>query len=159
MLLNENIQILYKNDTTVTAKAGEAIILGDTASSQCVLGVTTAEINPGETGILETSGVFTFDEYDITNAGKYQPIYCYKVTGNKVRFTRSARDGFVYAGISLTDRATEGGPLVIALGYKCQVFKEVSSSGTPSPSGGGTNAMGDSSTVVDPSNSSEPGAM
>ena len=159
MLLNENIQIVYKNNTAITANAGDLIILGDTESYQGILGVATSEIKPGESGILETSGVFSFDENEVKNIGKYKPVYCYKVTGNKVRFSLTERDKFIYVGMTLTDRATEGGPLVVALGYKSPVYKAPASPSTSNPSGGGADVSSDTSTTVDPSSSSEPGAM
>lgn len=159
MLLNDSIQIAYKNDTNVTVNAGEAVILGDTALPYCILGVAVSDIKPGESGTLETSGIFSFDENDVKNVGQYQPVYCYKITGNKARFAVSPRDTFIYAGISLTNRAVVGGPLVLALGYNCPVYKAAASGSTSNPSGEEAGNMSDSSTTVDPSNSSEPGAM
>lgn len=159
MLLNESIQVFYKNNTTATVKAGELIIIGDVDTYECIIGVATSEIKPGESGILETSGIFSFDENDVKNIGIYKPVYGYKVTGNRVRFSQSGRDKFVYVGMSLTDRATEGGPLVLALGYKSPSYKETASQPTPNPSGSGAGATSDTTTVVEPSSSSEPGAM
>lgn len=159
MLLNDSIQIVYQNNTAATANAGEVIILGDTTTYNCIVGVATSEIKPGESGILETSGVFTIDENEIKNVGKFQPVYCYQISGNKARFTTTARDKFLYAGISLTNRATDGGPLVLALGYRSPAVKEATSPSTSTPSNGGAGAMSESSTTVDPSSSSEPGEM
>ena len=159
MLLNDSIQITYYNNTVVTVKAGELVVLGDTALPYCVLGVAVSEINPGESGTLETSGIFSFDENDIKNVGLYQPVYCYKITGNRARFAVSPSDTFVYAGMSLTNRAVVGGPLILALGYNTPVYKAAASGSTSTPSNGEAEEMGNSSTTVDPSNSSEPGTM
>lgn len=161
MLLNENIQVKFKNTGLIAVKAGEAVIAGQRTSHTAVFGVTVADVEPGETGLLETSGIFSFDESDVTSVALYQQVYCYNTAGtNKAKFSLTLQDGYVYAGISLTNRATEGGPLILAVGYNSPVYKaSASSSSTSSPSSGGAGAMSDSSTVVEPSNSSEPGAM
>lgn len=163
MLLNDRIQIKFKNTSTITIKAGEAIIDGQRTLGRAVLGVAVADVEPMGYGLLETSGIFSFDESNITNANLYQPVYAYNAGGvnkdNKARFTLTPQNDYVYAGISLTDRATEGGPLVLALGYNSQIYKVPESPSTSNPSNGGAGAMSDSSTTVDPSSSSEPGAM
>lgn len=160
MLLNTNIQVPFKNlSSKEVVKAGEAVIIGQRTQYKAVLGVAVADVEQQGEGLLETSGIFSFDESDVKNVSKYQQVYAYNPSGTaKAKFSLTLQDGYVYAGISLTNRATEGGPLVLALGYNSPVYK-AASGGTSSPSGGGAGAMSDSSTVVDPSSSSEPGAM
>ena len=163
MLLNDSIQIKFKNIATTTVKAGDAVIVGQRTLGKAVLGVVVADVKPMEDGLLETSGIFSFDENDIPKVDLYQQVYAYNAGGAnrdiKAKFTLTPQNDYIYAGISLTNRATEGGPLVLALGYKNQIYKTPASPSTSSPSGGGAGAMSDSSTTVDPSNSSEPGAM
>lgn len=159
MLLNENIQIPFRNIAATTVKAGSVIIMGQRTQYKAVLGVVVADVEPGASGLLETSGVFSFDESDVKTVGIYQQVYAYNTGGiNSVKFSLTPQDGYVYAGISLTNRTTEGGPLVLALGYNSPVYKAASGA-SAAPSGAEAGAMSDSSTVVEPSNSSGPGAM
>lgn len=163
MLLNDSIQVKFQNVSTIKVKAGDAVIVGQRTLGKAILGVVVADVEPMENGLLETSGIFSFDESDIKNVGVYQQVYAYNAGGAskdiKAKFTLTPQDNYVYAGISLTDRATEGGPLVLALGYNSQIYKAPASSSTSSPSNGGAGAMSDSSTTVDPSSTSEPGEM
>ena len=163
MFLNDSIQVKFQNISTATVKAGDAVVVGQRTLGKAILGVVVADVEPTEYGLLETSGIFSFDESDIKSVGLYQQVYAYNAGGVskdiKAKFTLSPQDNYVYAGISLTDRATEGGPLVLALGYNSQIYKAPASPSTSSPSGGGAGAMSDSSATVDPSSSSEPGAM
>ncbi len=160
MLLNSNIQVPFKNISSTAVKAGEAVIIGQRTQYKAVLGVAVADVDSQGNGLLETSGIFSFDESDVKTAGLYQQVYAYNPSETiKAKFSLTLQDGYVYAGISLTNRATEGGPLVLALGYNSPVYKATSSASTSSPSGGEAGAMSDSSTVVEPSNPSEPGAM
>ena len=163
MLLNDSIQIKFKNIATTTVKAGDAVIVGQRTLGKAVLGVVVADVKPMEDGLLETSGIFSFDENDIPKVDLYQQVYAYNAGGAnrdiKAKFTLTPQNDYIYAGISLTNRATEGGPLVLALGYKNQIYKTPASPSTSSPSGGEAGAISDSSTVVEPSSSSEPGAM
>lgn len=159
MLLNDRIQIPFKNISSTDVNAGDAVISGQRSQYKAVLGVAVADVRQKEEGLLETSGIFSFDESDVKNVGKYQQVYAYNPSGTiKAKFSLTPQDGYVYAGISLTNRVTEGGPLVLALGYNSPVYK-AASGGSSSPSGGQAGAMSDSSTTVDPSNTSEPGAM
>ena len=159
MLLNSNIQVRFKNIASDTAKAGDIVVAGQRSYYKAVVGVVVADVDPEAYGLLETSGIFSFDESDVKNVSLYQQVYCYNPSGtNKAKFSLAPQDGYVYAGVSLTNRATEGGPLVLALGYNSPVYK-AAAGGTSSPSGGAAGAMSDSSTVVEPSNPSEPGAM
>lgn len=159
MLLNSNIQIPFKNLSSTDIKAGDAVILGQRTQYKAVLGVAVSDVDQQEEGLLETSGIFSFDESDVKNVAKYQQVYAYNQTGTiKSKFSLTLQDGYIYAGISLTNRATEGGPLVLALGYNSPVYKAAAGA-SAAPSGKEAGAMSDSSTVVEPSNSSEPGAM
>ena len=166
MLLNDSIQIKFKNIATTTVKAGDAVIVGQRTLGKAMLGVVVADVEPMEYGLLETSGIFSFDESDVPKVDLYQQVYAYNAGGAnreiKAKFTLTPQNNYIYAGISLTNRAEEGGPLVLALGYNSQIYKAPESPSSPStsnPSDGGAGAMSDSSTVVDPSSSSEPGAM
>ena len=161
MLLNDRIQIPFTNTWSFTIKAGQAVFVGPrTTEGRGVFGVAVANVEPGASGLLETSGIFSFEESDVRSVKQYQQVYCAQEGGNgKVKFSLTQQDKVAYAGISLTDRATVGGPLILALGYNNPVYIAPSSSGTSSPSGGGAGAMSDSSTTVDPISSSEPGAM
>lgn len=160
MLLNDSIQIKFKNTSTTTVKAGDAVITGQRTRYMAVLGVVVADVETGNSGLLETSGIFSFDESDVKTVGKYQQVYAYNPSGTiKAKFSLTPQDGYVYAGVSLTNRVTEGGPLVLALGYNSPVYKASASGSSAAPSGKEAGTMSDSSTVVDPSNSSGPGAM
>ena len=160
MLLNDRIQIPFTNTWTFTIKAGQAVFVGPrTTEGRGAFGVAVADVEPGASGLLETSGIFSFEESDVKTVKLFQQVYCAQEGGNgKVKFSLVLQDKVAYAGISLTDRATVGGPLVLALGYNNPVYT-AAGGGSSSPSGGGAGAMSDSSTTVDPSNTSEPGAM
>ena len=161
MLLNDRIQIPFTNTGNATITAGQAVILGQRSTYyRGVIGVAVADVAPGASGLLETSGIFSFDDAGTTQARQFQQVYAYHDAGsNKVTFTLTLQDTYVYAGISLTDRVANGGPLILALGYNNPVYKASSSASSSAPSGDKAGAMNDSSTVVEPSNSSEPGAM
>lgn len=163
MLLNDSIQIKFKNISTTTVKAGDAVIVGYRTLGKALVGVVVADVEPMEYGLVETSGIFSFDDSGNTKAGLYQQVYAFNSGGAnkdmKAKFTITPQNDYIYAGISLTDQATEGGPLVLALGYNSQIYKAPASSSTSSPSGDGAGAKSDSSTVVEPSSPSEPGAM
>lgn len=155
MLLNDRIQIPFTNTGNSTITAGQAVILGQRSTYyRGVIGVAVADVAPGASGLLETSGIFSFDDAGTAQARQFQQIYAYHDAGsNKVTFTLTLQDTYVYAGISLTDRVASGGPLILALGYNNPVYKASSSASTSAPSGDEAGAM------VEPSNSSEPGAM
>ena len=161
MLLNDKIQIPFTNTGNTTITAGQAVILGQRSTYyRGVVGVAVADVAPGASGLLETSGIFSFDDAGTAQARQFQQVYAYHDAGsNKVTFTLTLQDTYVYAGISLTDRVLSGGPLILALGYNNPVYKAAASPSSSAPSGSEAGAMSDSSTVVEPSNSSEPGAM
>ena len=164
MLLNDRIQIPFTNTWKTTIVAGQVVILGQRATFyRGVIGVAVADIAPGASGLLETSGIFSFDDADTTQARQFQQIYAYHNVDSAgelhVKFALALQDAYLYAGISLTDRATNGGPLVLALGYNNPVYKAEEKPSTSSPSDGSSGVTSDSSTTVDPSNSSEPGAV
>ena len=161
MLLNDKIQIPFTNAGKLTITAGQAVILGQRATFyRGVIGVSVTDVEPGASGLLETSGIFSFDDSGTATARQFQQVYAYHDAGsNKVMFTLTLQDTYIYAGISLTDRATNGGPLILALGYNDPVYKAAASGSSSAPSGDEAGAMSDSSTGVDPSNSSEPGVM
>ena len=163
MLLNDSIQIKFKNISTTTVKAGDAVVVGQRTLGKAVLGVVVADVEPMEDGLLETSGIFSFNENDVTKVDAYQQVYAYNAGGAnkdiKAKFSLTPQNDYIYAGISLTNRAAEGGPLVLALGYNSQIYKAPASPSTSNPSGEEAGDMSDSSITIDPSSPSEPGAM
>ena len=159
MLLRDKIQIPFVNTGTTTLEPGAPVIVGDRTKYYAVIGVTPSQVEPGQSGILDILGEFTFQTTDAPQVAQYQQVYAYtEASSNKVKFTITAGDKYVYAGIASKARASAAEPLVLLLGVNNTTYKSTSPS-TSSPSGGGAGAMSDSSTIVDPSNSSEPGAM
>lgn len=159
MLLRDKIQIPFVNTGTTTLEPGAPVIVGDRLKYYGVIGVTPAQVEPGQSGILDILGEFSFNTTDIPVVAQYQQVYAFHdASTNKVTFTLSVGDKYVYAGIASKARASAAEPLVLLLGVNNTTYKAASPS-TSSPSGGGAGAMSDSSTTVDPSSSSEPGAM
>lgn len=159
MLLRDKIQIPFVNTGTTTLEPGAPVIVGDRLKYYGVIGVTPAQVEPGQSGILDILGEFSFQTTDVPVVAQYQQVYAFHdASTNKVTFTLSVGDKYVYAGIASKARASAAEPLVLLLGVNNTTYKAASPS-TSSPSGGGASAMSDSSTTVDPSSSSEPGAM
>lgn len=161
MLLNDRIQVPFTNAGSTIVKAGSLYFAGDRITAKRgVLGVSVTDVEPGASGLLETSGIFSFEDTAVRGAKLYQQIFAYfDKSTNAVYFTMNLQDTYSYAGISLTDRSVNGGPLILALGYNNPVYTAPSNPNSSTPSGGGAGDMSDSSTTVDPSSSSEPGAM
>ena len=159
MLIRDRIQIPFVNTGTTTLEPGAPVIVGDRLKYYGVIGVTPAQVEPGQSGVLDISGEFSFNTTDVPVVAQYQQVYAFHdASTNKVTFTLSVGDKYVYAGIASKARASAAEPLVLLLGVNNTTYKGTSPS-TSSPSGGGAGAMSDSSTTVDPSSSSEPGAM
>ena len=159
MLLRDKIQIPFVNTGTTTLEPGAPVIVGDRTKYYAVIGVTPSQVEPGQSGVLDILGEFSFQTTDIPVVAQYQQVYAFHDPNtNKVTFSLTAGDKYVYAGIASKARASAAEPLVLLLGINNTTYKPTSPS-TSSPSGGGAGAMSDSSTIVDPSNSSEPGAM
>ena len=159
MLIRDKIQIPFVNTGTTTLAPGAPVIVGDRTKYYAVIGVTPSQVEPGQSGILDILGEFSFQTTDVPQVAQYQQVYAYTESNtNKVKFTLTAGDKYVYAGIASKARASADEPLVLLLGVNNTTYKGASPS-TSSPSGGGAGAMSDSSTTVDPSSSSEPGAM
>ncbi len=159
MLIRDRIQIPFVNTGTNTLEPGAPVIVGDRLKYYGVIGVTPVQVEPGQSGVLDILGEFSFKTTDIPVVAQYQQVYAFHdASTNKVTFTLSVGDKYVYAGIASKARASAAEPLVLLLGINNTTYKAASSS-TSSPSGGGAGAMSDSSTVVEPSSSSEPGAM
>ena len=159
MLLRDKIQIPFVNTGTTTLAPGAPVIVGDRLKYFAIIGVTPSQVEPGQSGILDISGEFSFNTTDVPVVAQYQQVYAFHdASTNKVTFTLSVGDKYVYAGIASKARASAAEPLVLLLGVNNTTYKEASPS-TSNPSGGGAGAMSDSSTVVEPSSSSEPGAM
>ena len=159
MLLRDKIQIPFVNTGTTTLEPGAPVVVGDRLKYCGVIGVTPSQVEPGQSGILDISGEFSFQTTDVPVVAQYQQVYAFHdASTNKVTFTLSVGDKYVYAGIASKARASAAEPLVLLLGVNNTTYKGTSPS-TSSPSGGGAGAMSDSSTAVEPSSSSEPGAM
>lgn len=159
MLIRDRIQIPFVNTGTTTLAPGAPVVVGDRTKYNAIIGVTPSQVEPGQSGILDILGEFSFNTTDIPVVAQYQQVYAFHDSStNKVNFTLSSGDKYVYAGIASKARASVAEPLILLLGVNNTVTKGASSS-TSSPSSGGAGAMSDSSTVVEPSNSSEPGAM
>ena len=159
MLIHDRIQIPFVNTGTTALEPGAPVVVGDRAKYNAIIGVTPSQVEPGQAGILDISGEFSFKTTDIPVVAQYQQVYAFHdASTNKVNFTLSPGDKYVYAGITSKARASAAEPLILLLGVNNTVTKGASPS-TSSPSGGGAGAMSDSSTVVEPSSSSEPGAM
>lgn len=159
MLLRDKIQIPFVNTGTTTLEPGAPVVVGDRLKYNAVIGVTPAQVEPGQSGVLDILGEFSFNTTDIPVVAQYQQVYAFHDSStNKVTFTLSVGDKYVYAGITSKARASAAEPLVLLLGVNNTTYKGTNPS-TSSPSGGGAGAMSDSSTTVDPSSSSEPGAM
>ena len=159
MLLRDKIQIPFVNTGTTTLEPGAPVVVGDRLKNCAVIGVTPSQVEPGQSGVLDILGEFSFQTTDAPVVAQYQQVYAFHDSNtNKVTFSLAAGHKYVYAGIASKARASSAEPLVLLLGVNNTTYKSASSS-TSSPSGGGAGAMSDSSTIVDPSNSSEPGAM
>ena len=159
MLLRDKIQIPFVNTGTTTLEPGAPVIVGDRIKHNGVIGVTPSQVEPGQSGVLDILGEFSFKTTDVPQVAQYQQVYAFHDSNtNKVTFSLAAGDNYVYAGITPKARASAAEPLVLLLGVNNTTHRSTSPS-TSSPSGGGAGAMSDSSTTVDPSNSSEPGAM
>lgn len=159
MLIRDRIQIPFVNTGTTTLEPGAPVVVGDRTKYNAIIGVTPSQVEPGQAGILDISGEFSFQTTDIPVVAQYQQVYAFHDSStNKVTFTLSSGDKYVYAGIASKARASAAEPLILLLGVNNTVTKGASPS-TSNPSGGGAGAMSDSSTVVEPSSSSEPGAM
>ena len=159
MLLRDKIQIPFVNTGTTTLEPGAPVVVGDRLKYCGVIGVTPSQVEPGQSGILDILGEFSFNTTDVPVVAQYQQVYAFHdASTNKVTFTLSVGDKYVYAGIASKARTSAAEPLVLLLGVNNTTYKGTSPS-TSSPSGGGAGAMSDSSTTVDPSNSLEPGAM
>lgn len=159
MILRDKVQIPFVNTGTTTLEPGAPVIVGDRTKYYSVIGITPAQVEPGQSGILDILGEFSFNTTDVPQVAQYQQVYAYTETNtSKVKFTLTAGDKYVYAGIASRQRTSVAEPLVLLLGVNNTTHK-VPIPSTSNPSGGGAGAMSDSSTVVEPSNSSEPGAM
>ena len=159
MLIRDKIQIPFVNTGTTTLEPGAPVVVGDRTKYNAIIGVTPSQVEPGQAGILDILGEFSFQTTDIPVVAQYQQVYAFHDTNtNKVTFTLSSGDKYVYAGIASKARTSAAEPLILLLGVNNTVTKGASPS-TSNPSGGGAGVMSDSSTVVEPSSSSEPGAM
>lgn len=159
MLLRDKIQIPFVNNGTTTLAPGAPVIVGDRLKYYAVIGVTPAQVEPGQSGILDISGEFSFNTTDVPVVAQYQQVYAFHDSStNKVTFSLAAGDKYVYAGIASRARASAAEPLVLLLGVNNTTYKAASPS-TSSSSGGGAGAMSDPATTVDPSSTSEPGEM
>lgn len=128
MLLRDKIQIPFVNTGTTTLEPGAPVIVGDRLKYYGVIGVTPAQVEPGQSGVLDILGEFSFDTTDIPLVAQYQQVYAFHDSNtNKVKFSLSAGDKYVYAGIASKARASAAEPLVLLLGVNNTTYR-----GTPS---------------------------
>ena len=159
MLIRDKIQVPFVNTGTTTLEPGAPVIVGDRSKYYAVIGVTPSQVEPGQSGILDILGEFSFQVAEVPVVAQYQQVSAFHdASTNKVTFTLSAGDKYVYAGIASKARASAAEPLVLLFGVNNTTYKSTSPS-TSSPSGGGAGEMSDPSTVVEPSSSTEPGEM
>ena len=72
MLLNDKIQIPFTNTGNTTITAGQAVILGQRSTYyRGAIGVVVADVAPGASGLLETSGIFSFDDAGTVQARQF----------------------------------------------------------------------------------------
>lgn len=137
MLLRDKIQVPFTNSGTTTINAGDPVIVGDRLKYNAVIGVTPAQVQPGEKGVIDLVGEFTFQTTDVPVVAQFQQVYAFHdASTNKVTFTLSVGDKYVYAGIASNARASVAEPLVLLIGVNNTVYKSTaSSSSTPSQSG------------------------
>lgn len=129
MLLRDKIQIPFVNTGTTTLEPGAPVVVGDRTKYYAVIGVTPSQVEPGQSGILDISGEFSFQTTDVPQVAQYQQVYAYTETNtNKVKFTLTAGDKYVYAGIASKARASAAEPLVLLLGVNNTTYKSASSS-------------------------------
>ena len=75
MLINDRIQIAFTNTGNTIITAGQAVILGQRSTYyRGVIGVAVADVPPGASGLLETSGIFSFDDTGTTSARQFQQV-------------------------------------------------------------------------------------
>lgn len=128
MLLRDKIQIPFVNTGTTTLEPGAPVIVGDRLKYYGVIGVTPAQVEPGQSGVLDILGEFSFNTTDIPLVAQYQQVYAFHDSNtNKVKFSLSAGDKYVYAGIASKARASAAEPLVLLLGVNNTTYR-----GTPS---------------------------
>ena len=129
MLLRDKIQIPFVNTGTTTLEPGAPVIVGDRLKYYGVIGVTPAQVEPGQSGVLDILGEFSFDTTDIPVVAQYQQVYAFHDSNtNKVKFSLSAGDKYVYAGIASKARASAAEPLVLLLGINNTTYKGSASS-------------------------------
>lgn len=129
MLLRDKIQVPFTNSGTSTIPAGDPVIVGDRLKYNAVIGVTPTQVQPGENGVLDLVGEFTFQTSDVPVVAQFQQVYAFHdASTNKVTFTLSGGDKYVYAGIASKARASVAEPLVLLVGVNNTVYKNASSS-------------------------------
>ena len=128
MLLRDKIQIPFVNTGTTTLEPGAPVVVGDRLKYYGIIGVTPAQVEPGQSGVLDILGEFSFNTTDIPVVAQYQQVYAFHDSNtNKVKFSLSAGDKYVYAGIASKARASAAEPLVLLLGVNNTTYR-----GTPS---------------------------
>ena len=129
MLLHDKIQIPFVNTGTTTLEPGAPVVVGDRTRYCGVIGVTPSQIEPGQSGVLDILGEFSFQTTDIPVVAQYQQVYAFNDSStNKVTFSLSAGDKYVYAGIASKARASAADPLVLLLGINNTITKSTASS-------------------------------
>ena len=129
MLLRDKIQIPFVNTGTTTLAPGAPVVVGDRSKYCGAIGVTPSQVEPGQSGVLDILGEFSFQTTDVPIVAQYQQVYAsHDSNTNKVKFSLAAGDKYVYAGIASKARASAAEPLVLLLGINNTTYKSASSS-------------------------------
>ena len=166
MLLKDSFQFSFKNNGRNVVKAGQPVLTGPRATyHEAIIGIAKTDIEPGASGVLDLTGEFSIEPNLFLTEGpfnvrQFQHIYAMHDPGtNTVTLTTTPKDMYVFFGVATKPKTKESDPLCVWLGFYNHVVNASEVASYSAPSGGGAGAMSDSSTVVEPSNSSEPGAM
>lgn len=129
MLVKNNLQVVFTNSGTTTINAGDPVIVGDRLKYNAVIGVTPTQVQPGEKGVVDLVGEFSFQTTDVPVVSQFQQVYAFHdANSNKVTFTLSAGDKYVYAGVASKARTSAAEPLVVLFGVNSTVYKPASPS-------------------------------
>lgn len=129
MLVKNNLQVAFTNSGTTTINAGDPVIVGDRSKYNAVIGVTPTQVQPGEKGVADLVGEFSFQTTAVPVVAQFQQIYAFHDSNtNKVTFTLSVGDKYVYVGVASKARTSAAEPLIVLLGVNNTVYKPASPS-------------------------------
>ena len=77
MLLRDKIQIPFVNTGTTTLEPGAPVVVGDRLKYYGVIGVTPSQVEPGQSGVLDILGEFSFQTTDVPVVAQYQQVYAF----------------------------------------------------------------------------------